>query len=623
MSEIHDDEPTRLAGNAPAPVAAKAQSNVLPTGTRLGEFEITKVIGVGGFGIVYLAHDHSLQRVVALKEYMPVSFAKRADGLTVTLTADEHAETFGIGLKSFVNEALLLAQFDHASLVKVYRFWEANGTAYMVMPYFEAPTLKAVLATMGERPSEQWLKEFLSQILDALDIIHAKQCYHRDIAPDNILMLGGQRPVLLDFGAARRVIEGREQALTVILKAGYAPIEQYGSSGEMLQGPWTDLYALASVVYYALTGKVPPPAVQRVVGVDSCQPLAKIVQGQYSEQFLNAIDAALAIQPHERPQSVAQFRELLGLDNTYFRQVSNMGAATTHTPTTTPTTTPTGNDDPTVMHARPAVATPVAPPPVVPVAAPPKAGKPWLIPAVVAALAVLGVAGWLLRPVSTVGPAASTPVVVASASASIMASAAPVSSSVSTPTPAPTPAPKPEFDPVQQLNNIVVARDPQHDVLALAAQNQVRIDKDKFRFSITSSRAGYVYVLFMDAKHEHLFLMFPNKKDKQNRIEVGKTMQLPGSKWPLVASGPVGMDQFVVIVSQNERDFSGFGLQAGGLFDEINLAKAKSAYQADTGTLPLFAGKAVCKKGNTGSTDSSECANSYGAATFSVDEVKR
>jgi serine/threonine protein kinase len=294
-----DAEPVRLSENA------------LPLGTRLGEFEILGLVGEGGFGIVYLAYDHSLDRRIALKEYMPSALAQREGATTVIVKSQRHAETFAAGLRSFVNEARLLAQFDHPALVKVYRFWEANGTAYMAMPMYEGVTLKEALRQLGGPPDEAWLKPILMQLLDALDVIHARQCYHRDIAPDNILMLPGNQPVLLDFGAARRVLNDMTQALTVILKPGYAPIEQYAETPNMKQGAWTDLYALASVVYFAIMGRAPAPAVARIMS-DPVVPLFDAASGRYSETFLSAIDAAMCVKPEERPQSIAEFRDALG-----------------------------------------------------------------------------------------------------------------------------------------------------------------------------------------------------------------------------------------------------------------------------------------------------------------------
>ncbi|HEX7436228.1 MAG TPA: protein kinase, partial [Caldimonas sp.] len=264
-----------------------------------------------GFGIVYLAYDHSLQRHVAVKEYMPSSMASRVAGsATIVVKSERHQETFKAGLKSFVNEARLLARFDHPALVKVYRFWEENGTAYMVMPYYEGPTLKSALAARAQAPDEAALRAWLRPLLDALGVMHAAQCYHRDIAPDNIL-LTPTGPLLLDFGAARRVIGDMTHALTVVLKPGYAPIEQYGDVASMMQGAWTDLYALACVVYFAITGKVPMSSVERLMD-DRLERLSDVAAGRYSPGFLRAIDAALAVRPQDRPQTDAQFRALLG-----------------------------------------------------------------------------------------------------------------------------------------------------------------------------------------------------------------------------------------------------------------------------------------------------------------------
>ncbi|HMC16062.1 MAG TPA: serine/threonine-protein kinase [Albitalea sp.] len=305
--------------------------HTLPEGTVIGGLEITGLIGEGGFGIVYLAYDSGLQRQVAIKEYMPSSLAARASGsMEVQVKSERHADTFKAGLKSFVNEARLLARFDHDSLVKVFRFWEANGTAYMAMPYYEGPTLKRALAELPAPPDEDQLRRWLHPILDALAVMHHAHCFHRDIAPDNIL-LTASGPLLLDFGAARRVIGDMTHALTVVLKPGYAPIEQYGDSPNMAQGAWTDLYALACVVYYAIMGKAPMSSVERLMG-DRLQPLSRIAAGRYSEAFLRAIDSALAVKPQERPQDVAQFRALL--------DAGSRGAAPPAAPKVAPLPTP-------------------------------------------------------------------------------------------------------------------------------------------------------------------------------------------------------------------------------------------------------------------------------------------
>ena len=311
-----DDDLTAIparSGTATTGYPAAVGNNALVLGTRLGEFEIQDLIAEGGFGIVYVAYDHSLRRKVALKEYMPSALATRIGPHTVAAKSEVHSETFATGLSSFMNEARLLALFDHPSLVKVYRVWEANGTAYMAMPLYEGVTLKAALRSAGTPPDEAWLKTLLRPLLEALATLHAERCYHRDIAPDNILILKDGRALLLDFGAARQVIGDMTQALTVILKPGYAPVEQYADTASLRQGPWTDIYALAAVVHLAITGSAPTSSVARMVA-DAYQPLAERARGRYSASFLAGIDSALHVLPHERPQSVSEFARLLGID---------------------------------------------------------------------------------------------------------------------------------------------------------------------------------------------------------------------------------------------------------------------------------------------------------------------
>ncbi|MFY9511478.1 MAG: serine/threonine-protein kinase [Rubrivivax sp.] len=290
----------------------------LPAGTALQEFVVEGLVGVGGFSIVYKARDTRLGRIVALKEYIPATLATRGPGGQVVPRSPNHREHFELGLKSFINEARLLASFDHPALVKVYRFWVENGTAYMVMPFYEGMTLKKWLAALGAPPSEAWLRVLAEQTMEALGALHGQQCYHRDVAPDNVLLLHDKhatgsfleqrpRPLLLDFGAARRVISDATQNLTAILKPGYSPVEQYDGDGTMRQGPWTDVYALAAVLYTALAGKTPPSAIARVVK-DDLVPALQLGAGRYSPSFLAAIDAGLAIWPPGRPQDMPAFR---------------------------------------------------------------------------------------------------------------------------------------------------------------------------------------------------------------------------------------------------------------------------------------------------------------------------
>ena len=299
------------AGDA-ARATTTSRNDALPPGTRLGEFEIVRVLGTGGFGIVYLALDHSLLRQVAIKEYMPAKFARRSADLWVSVCASSHETTFATGLQSFIKEARLLAGFDHPSLLKVHRFWEANGTAYMAMQYYPGHTLKQTSRAMAGPPDEAWLRRLLGHLLGALEELHARGVYHRDIAPDNILVLPDGCPVLLDFGSARRIFADRTQELTAIFKPYFSPIEQYADLPDMRQGPWTDLYALGAVVHFMLTGKLPVPAAVRVV--HDHMPALSVPDAPVtglSTTFLGAIDWALAVRPSERPQSVQAMRDAL------------------------------------------------------------------------------------------------------------------------------------------------------------------------------------------------------------------------------------------------------------------------------------------------------------------------
>ncbi len=304
-----DPEPTV----APKAAPSVTHLDALPPGTRLAEFEVIGLLGVGGFGLVYRAYDHNLQRAVAIKEYMPAALAARMDGLSVVIRSSNDQATYDYGLQSFVAEARLLAQFDHPSLVKVYRFWEANNTAYMVMPLYSGMTLKQARTQMVAPPPEAWLRTVLWSVLQGLHVLHRSDTLHRDISPDNIFLQDVGPPVLLDLGASRRAINDKDHKFTAVLKVNYAPIEQYAEAEDLRQGPWTDLYALAAVVYSCLRNDPPLPATARVVR-DTLPPLRSVVQTvkthfglDYSDAFVRTITRALAVQPADRPQSLAAF----------------------------------------------------------------------------------------------------------------------------------------------------------------------------------------------------------------------------------------------------------------------------------------------------------------------------
>ena len=404
-----------------SPPGVGGHPHTLPPGTRLLEFEVRETVGEGGFGIVYAAWDHSLDRRVALKEYMPSSLASRSGQSQILPRSERHRETFEAGLKSFVNEAKMLAQFDHPSLLKVYRFWEANGTAYMVMPFLEGSTVRDTVRGLAEPPDEAWIRSLLTPLFDALAMLHAAKIYHRDIAPDNIHLLADTGlPLLLDFGAARRVIGDMTQALTAILKPGYAPVEQYADIPGLKQGPWTDVYALAAVVHWIVTGKTPPPSVGRMFD-DAHVPLAQRAAGRYSPVFLEAIDRALVVMPDKRTQTVEAFRnDLEGL------APAATGITLTHAAAAVPVTRgPVPPTSPPMLVTRPVtqgprgttqldpatqtLRMPSRDPEPLPVAAIPVAtpSRRWVIPVVVVvALAVAGAISFVVVGRSLTPPAA-------------------------------------------------------------------------------------------------------------------------------------------------------------------------------------------------------------------------
>ncbi len=294
------------------------QGSDLKRGHVLQEFVVEQLLGMGGYSIVYLAHDTKLDRKVAIKEYLPGTLAARLPSGEVAPRLPRFEESYQKGLQSFIGEARLLGSFDHPSLVKVYRFWADNGTAYMAMPYYSGITLKKWLTDLGAPPSEAWLRRLADPVMEALKVLHHNGCVHRDVAPDNILMLydrkGGNyleqapRPVLLDFGAARRVAAEATQNLTSILKSGYSPVEQYDNEAPLRQGTWSDVYALCAVLYAAAIGKVPNASIARLVR-DDLVPARVAGRGRYTQSFLAAIDAGLSVRPEQRPQTMAELQE--------------------------------------------------------------------------------------------------------------------------------------------------------------------------------------------------------------------------------------------------------------------------------------------------------------------------
>ena len=284
--------------------------NQLPVGAVLGDFKITGIVGEGGFGIVYLAYEATLDRTVAIKEYLPVSIAGRTGDRSVMVRSQLNTDAFTSGLKNFLREAQMLAKFSHPALVEVHRVWEQNSTAYMAMRFYAGKTLRELYRGSAGL-DEQAIRRIIEPIFDALTLLHAQNVIHRDVSPDNILMRASGAPVLLDLGAARLVVGGMTQALTTVLKPGYAPIEQYVDDGTMHQGPWTDVYGLGAVLYFLLAGAAPPQAVARMI-TDPLPGLVGAINASCSSQFLAGLIQALAVRPENRFQSVEALREGLG-----------------------------------------------------------------------------------------------------------------------------------------------------------------------------------------------------------------------------------------------------------------------------------------------------------------------
>jgi serine/threonine protein kinase len=280
---------------------------VLPAGRMVGRYEIESVLGQGGFGITYRARDRHLNREVALKEFLPATLAVRHDGSSVLPRSTEAASDFGWGRGRFMEEGRTLATLHEApSIVKVFDFLEANGTAYIVMELLRGRTLQEHVKTEGPLVAAA-LDAMLWPLLAGLQTVHEAGFLHRDIKPANIMLDGSGKATLIDFGASRVAMAGRTGTMTAIFTPGYAAPEQLGA---VKQGPWTDIYCLAATLHYAITGAPPPSAVDRLIK-DAYQPLAARQPSGMVRSLLTGIDAALSIDADDRPQSIADWRALL------------------------------------------------------------------------------------------------------------------------------------------------------------------------------------------------------------------------------------------------------------------------------------------------------------------------
>ncbi len=301
------DDPEEKTRTLPVrPAGQGGDMAALLPGQTVFEYRIDKMLGGGGFGITYLAQDINLQLPVAIKEYFPGELAVRAADLSVSVRSTENKTQFQWGLERFLDEARALASFKHPNIVRVLRYFKENGTAYIVMEYESGDPLKRWLAKQPALDQQSLLK-IIYPLMDGLEAVHKVNFLHRDIKPDNIYIRADGTPVLLDFGAARRLTGNQD--MTNIVSPGFAPFEQYHSKGH--QGPWTDVYSLGAVMYWMTTGHKPMESASRV-REDSMPKAADTASAVvFGAPLLRAIDWAMTPNETQRPQDVAALRQAL------------------------------------------------------------------------------------------------------------------------------------------------------------------------------------------------------------------------------------------------------------------------------------------------------------------------
>ncbi len=289
--------------------------DALPRGYHLAEYTIEAVLGHGGFGVTYLARDTQLGTQVAIKEYLPQDIASRKGVNDIVPNAEgETIVTYAYGLKEFLREGQALARFKHPNIVRVLRFIEANGTAYMVMEYETGQSLSQYLRTDGPRLDQASLLRIFVPILNGLHAVHEAGMLHLDIKPENIYLREDGSPILIDFGSSRQALVGPGHNQAIALTPGYAPIEQYPEGGK--QGPWTDVYAMGATLHRCISGKRPVAAPERHqallrYGPDPLPAAAEIGKDDYPAYILEPIDWALKVHPQERPQSARELQDAL------------------------------------------------------------------------------------------------------------------------------------------------------------------------------------------------------------------------------------------------------------------------------------------------------------------------
>jgi serine/threonine protein kinase len=300
---------------------ASQQQKPLPKGVVLNECKIIKVLGIGAFGITYLAYDKLLDRKVAIKEFFPRDFAKRNSKNFVVPKKDSDPELFKWGLDRFFLEGRILAKFKHVSIVAVVRIFRENGTAYLIMDHEPGLSLGEHIKKHQKsmfHSSRDYTKDEIYKIVrylsGGLKAIHETGIIHRDIKPDNIIIRENGVPVLLDFGAARQAMLEKNPQLTVMATPAYAPPEQFLQEGQ--QGPWTDIFAMGAVLYQMIGGEKPLDAGARLLATsanrpDPYVPAKEVGRGKYPHEFLNAVDEALLIDQSKRPKTIDDWLKMM------------------------------------------------------------------------------------------------------------------------------------------------------------------------------------------------------------------------------------------------------------------------------------------------------------------------
>ena len=282
--------------------------DALPRGHQFEGYRIEGVLGTGAFGITYRAREIELGRWVAIKEYFPRELVSRAkNGTAVRATHRDDSETYKFSVESFRDEAKVLVNFDHPNIISIYRYFMANGTGYLVMPFARGETLQDRLDRDRTLPEEE-ITRLIMPLLDGLEQVHEAGFLHRDIKPSNIFVQEDGTPVLIDFGASRQAVRDRRREAASPVTPGYSPFEQYSPKGR--HGPWTDIYAVGATLYHAISGAPPPDIFERIEN-DRMTPAREVGNGLYRPSLLAAVDRALELSPHTRPHDVASWRETI------------------------------------------------------------------------------------------------------------------------------------------------------------------------------------------------------------------------------------------------------------------------------------------------------------------------